>query len=237
MTTLRCLAVDDEPLALELLVDNIRQVPFLELVSACNSAMDTVQVMHREPVDLIFTDIQMPGLNGLQLINTLAAKPMFILITAHAQFAVEGYALDVVDYLLKPVAFDRFMKACTKALERHTLRHAAPVVNAPERSFIFVPVDYRMVKIMLADIVRLEGLRDYIRIHFSGDKRPMLVRIAMKAIEDMLPGRQFIRVHKSHIVSIGSISAVRKSSVFIGEEELPVSEQYRDALQQLIEGR
>lgn len=241
MITLRCLAVDDEPLALELLEDNIRSVPYLQLVGSCRNAMEATQLLQTQQIDLIFSDIQMPGLNGLQLISSLSVKPMFILITAHEKFALEGYALDVVDYLLKPVAYERFVKACNKALERYTLRQqsiSGAATQVPEvKKFIFVPVDYKMVKVMLPEVVRLEALKDYIRIHFTGNQRPMLVRMSMKAMEDLLPMSDFLRIHKSHIVSIRSITAVRKSSVFIGEEELPVSEQYKNAVQQLVDGR
>jgi DNA-binding LytR/AlgR family response regulator len=238
MIKLRCMAVDDEPLALELLEDNIRNVPFLELAGSCKNAMEAMQLLQNEQIDLVFSDIQMPGLSGLQLINSLAVKPMFILITAHEKFALEGYALDVVDYLLKPVAFERFVKACNKALEQYTLRRQSSAAAATEtKEFIFVPVDYNMVKVMLSEVMRLEALRDYIRIHFSSDKRPMIVRMTMKEIADALPTTDFLRIHKSHIVSIRSIAAVRKSSLFIGGEELPIGEQYKNAVQQLVLGR
>jgi two-component system LytT family response regulator len=240
MKTLRCLALDDEPLALELLEDNIRTVPFLQLVHSCQSSMEAMQVLQSGQIDLVFSDIQMPGLNGLQLITALPAKPMFILITAHEKFALEGYALDVVDYLLKPVAYERFVKACNKALERYTLRQqgasSISVTTAEAREFFFVPIDYKMVKIALNEVVRLEGVRDYIRVHFTHNRHPLLVRMGMKAAEDALPASKFIRIHKSHIVSISSITAVRKSTMFIDDVELPVGEQYRNAVQSLIDG-
>lgn len=239
MTTLRCIALDDEPLALELLEDNIRSVPFLQLAGSYRTAMDALPQLQGEAIDLVFSDIQMPGLSGTQLIASLPLRPMFILITAHEKFAVESFALDVVDYLLKPVPYDRFLKACNKALELHKLRHvgeAAP--QQPEaRDFIFVPVDYRMVKLLLSELERVEGVKDYVRFYFNNGKRPLLVRMSMKAAQDALPEGDFIRIHKSHIVGIRAITAVRRGSLFIGEEELPVGDQYKEAVQQLVEGR
>lgn len=234
MSTLRCIAIDDEPLALELLEDNIRSIPFLELRGSYPNAMEAMQHLQREAVELVFSDIQMPGLNGLQLITTLQTKPFFILITAHEKFAVESFELDVVDYLLKPVAYDRFVKACNKALERYQLRQQAPNSSSEAKRFIFVPEDYKMVKVELEEVLRFEAEKDYVRIHFSSSKRSMLVRMSMKNLEEMLGRGMFLRIHKSHIVSIKGITAARKNSVFMGEEELPVGEQYRAAVQQLI---
>src|SRR5580658_3969752 len=156
---LRCIAIDDEDLALELLEDNIRKVPFLELVAACNNTLEALKVVQEQPVDLIFLDIQMPGLTGLQFIQSgLAASCMFILITAYEKYALEGYTLDVVDYLVKPVALDRFLKACNKALELYQLRAKgkADTQNAPV-DYFFVNVDYSLLKIQKSDIAWIEG--------------------------------------------------------------------------------
>ncbi len=235
---LRCIAIDDEPLALDLLEDNIRSVPFLSFVARCRNAMEAIAVMQREAVDLVFSDIQMPGLNGLQLIQSLQAKPMFILITAHEKFALEGYELDVVDYLLKPVAYDRFVKACSKALNRHILQkggNAAPA-KAEAKEYIFLPVDYKMMKVSLKEVKMIEGVKDYIRIHYSTDKPALLVRMSMKHLEEMLEGAGFLRIHKSYIISIHHLTAIRKNAVFIGSTELPVGEQYREAVSRLAGG-
>lgn len=234
---LRCIAIDDEPLALDLLEDNIRNTPFLTFVARCRNAMEAMQVLQQQAVDLVFSDIQMPGLNGLQLIQALQAKPMFILITAHEKFALQSYDLDVVDYLLKPVAYERFVKACSKALTRYKLQqHAdATIPKSEAKEYIFLPLDYRMVKIALADVTMVEGVKDYIRIHFSGGKRPMLVRMSMKGIEAMLEGG-FLRIHKSYIVSVRHLAAIKKNSVFVGDAELPIGEQYREAVAKLADG-
>ena len=227
---LRCLAIDDEPLALELLEDNISKVPYLELVALCSNPMEAMQVLQQQSVDLIFLDIQMPGLTGLQFIQSLAQKPMFILITAYEKYALDGFNLDVVDYLVKPVSLERFIKACNKAWELHGLKTKQPVAakeNAPE--YIFVNVEYSLVKLVIANIMWIEGLKDYIKIHLH-EAKPVVTRMNMKTIEDELPPSKFLRIHKSYIVSVDYITAIRKSSVFINDMELPVGENYRDAV-------
>jgi len=234
---LRCLAIDDEPLALELLVDNISKVPYLELVASCSNPLEAMNVLQEKSVDLIFLDIQMPGLTGLQFIQSLTQKPMFILITAYEKYALEGFNLDVVDYLVKPVPLDRFIKACGKAWELHQLKNSQndPASALPAPGYIFVNVDYSMLKIVLADILWIEGLKDYIKIYLkSTPNKPVIPRMSMKAMEEELPASQFIRVHKSFIVSKDHITAVRKNSLFIGTMEIPVSENYRDAITSII---
>jgi two-component system, LytTR family, response regulator len=229
---LRCIAIDDEYLALELLEDNIRKVPFLELVAACNNPLEALKVIQDQPVDLIFLDIQMPGLTGLQFIQSgLAASCMFILITAYEKYALEGYTLDVVDYLVKPVALDRFLKACNKALELHHLRAKSKSdTNASTPvDYFFVNVDYSLLKIQKSDIAWIEGLRDYIKIHLLSSPKPIMTRMSIKAIEEQLTGFPFIRIHKSYLVSLPSVTSVRKNSVFIQTMELPIGENYRES--------
>src|SRR5665213_706430 len=231
---IRCLAVDDEPLALELLEDNISKVPFLELVAGCDNVMDAMKVMQDEKVDLIFLDIQMPGLTGLQFIESMTEKPMIILITAYKQYALEGYNLDVLDYLVKPVSLDRFIKACNKANQLFELKAGRKKTDSsaiPE--YIFVNADYKLVKITLADIIYIEGLKDYIKIHLKSTPNPVVTRMAVKTIEEQLPENRFIRIHKSYIVSISFISSIRKSSVYIDSLELPLGDTYRDAVSAL----
>lgn len=228
---IRCIAIDDEPLALELLQDNISKVPFLQLVAACDNAMEALKVMEQQPVDLVFLDIQMPGLTGLQLIQSMNVKPMFILITAYEKYALEGFNLSVVDYLVKPVALDRFIKACYKAKELFDLKHATKENNAaPTPDYFFVNVEYSQVKITIADIMYIEGLKDYIKIHLKSSSKPVVTRMPMKTIEEQLPAKQFIRIHKSYIAGIAFITSIRKTSLFIGTTELPVSDNYRDAI-------
>jgi two-component system, LytTR family, response regulator len=231
---IRCIAIDDEPLALELLQDNISKVPFLELVAACDNAMEALQVIETQQVDLIFLDIQMPGLTGLQLIQSMAIKPMFILITAYEKYALEGFNLAVTDYLVKPVALERFIKACYKAKELFDLKNASvESINTVSTEYFFVNVEYSLVKITIADIVYIEGLKDYIKIHLKSSLKPVVTRMPMKTMEEQLPSKLFIRIHKSYIAAIPFISAVRKASLFIDKLELPISENYKDAVMAL----
>lgn len=229
---LRCIAIDDEPLALELLVDNISKVPFLELVAECSNPLEAMKVLEQQSVDLVFLDIQMPGLTGLQFIQSLAEKPMFILITAYEKYALDGYTLDVLDYLVKPVSLDRFIKACNKAREMHQLKTRGNDGNgtASKADYFFVNVDYKLLKVGFADITFIEGLKDYIKIHLKSTSRPIITRLSMKSVEEQLPSGEFIRIHKSYIVSVTHITAIMKNSIFIGEQELPVSDNYRDTL-------
>jgi two-component system, LytTR family, response regulator len=228
---LRCIAIDDEPLALELLEDNISKVPFLQLVATCQNPLQAMEVVQREQPDLIFLDIQMPGLTGLQFLQSLQNRPMAILITAYEKYALDSYNLDVIDYLVKPVSLDRFIKACNKAYDLYQLKTAAkgsPGDNQPD--YIFVNVEYSLVKVVLADIMWIEGLKDYIRIHLHNSNKPIVTRMNMKTIEDELPSDEFLRIHKSYIVSIHFITSIRKNSVFINDTELPIGESYKDAV-------
>jgi len=231
---LRCIAVDDEPLALELLEDNISKVPNLQLVAKCSNAMEAIKVLQTQSVELIFLDIQMPGLTGLQFIQSLSIRPMIILITAYEKFALEGFNLDVVDYLLKPVSFERFVKACNKAWELYQLKTKPRETTAGKLpGYIFVNVNYSLLKVVLDDIIWIEGLKDYIKIHLKNTSKPVITRMTMKSIEELLPASRFIRIHKSYIVAMAFITTVRKSTVMIGAAELPVSETYQEALTKL----
>jgi two-component system, LytTR family, response regulator len=247
---LKCLAVDDEPLALHLLTDYIRKVPYLDLVATAGDAFEAAKALQEKPVDLIFIDIQMPGLTGLQFIQSLTKRPMVIIITAYKKFAPDGFDLDVVDYLVKPMGLDRFMKACNKAQELYDLRISANAasgmasgsgpgatsgspISPNTAEFFFVNADYSLVKVLFADIIWIEGSGDYVKIHLKSSPKPLLVRTSAKTLESELPADRFLRIHKSYIVAVASITAVRKNSLFIGELELPVGETYRDALRQL----
>jgi len=232
---MKCIAVDDEPLALQLLGDNISKVPYLEPVALCNDAFEAIKVLQHEKVDLIFVDIQMPGLSGLEFIASLENKPLVIFITAYKQYALESYDLQVVDYLVKPVSLDRFIKACNRAKEVHDLKQLkVGPLPSPAVSYFFVNADYSQLKVMFADITWLEGLRDYVKIHLKNSNKPIVTRASLKAIEEQLPSRKFIRIHKSYIIAIDSIIAVRKNSVFIENQELPVGETYRDDVDRLV---
>ena len=232
---MNCIAVDDEPLALKLLQDNISKVPFLKLAAACNDAFEAMKALQENTIDLIFIDIQMPGLTGLQFIGSLENKPLVIFITAYKQYALESYDLSVVDYLLKPVPLERFIKACNRAKELHELK-AIKQHNTALSSveYFFLNIDYSQVKVMFEDIVWIEGLRDYIRINLKSTKKALIVRTSLKAVELQLSPNKFLRIHKSWLVAIAEITAIRKNSIFIKELELPVGETFREAVEKLI---
>jgi len=235
--TIRCLAIDDEMLALDLIEDNIKKVPFLDLVQKCRSAMEAMEVMRNQQIDLLFLDIQMPDISGIQLIKSLHHKPMVIFTTAFSKYATEGYDLDVVDYLLKPYSFERFLKAVHKVQEYLDLRdRAAGQPNAREMvgsdGFLFVKADYKLYKINLKDILYVEGLKDYVKIYIS--EKPIVTQMSMKALEEKLPSRDFIRVHRSFIVAFNKIDFIQKQMLTIGNKEIPISEHYRDQLFKII---
>lgn len=232
---LKCIAIDDEPLALKLLEDNISKVPYLQRMASCRNVFDALKVLQEGQIDLIFIDIQMPGLTGLQFIGTLENKPLVIFVTAYKQYALESYDLAVVDYLVKPVTLERFIKACNRAKELHELKTGKQnqgLISSAE--FIFVNADYSQIKIMFNDIIWIEGVRDYIKIHLKSTTKPLLIRSSIKLIEQDLPPSKFIRIHKSYLVSIESITAIRKNSVFIKDMELPIGETFREMVDKLI---
>jgi two-component system LytT family response regulator len=229
---LKCIAIDDEPLALELLEDNIRKIPYLQLEGIYSSSIEAIKIIQEHPVDLVFLDIQMPGLTGLQLIQSLSVKPMFILVTAYEKYALDGFELNVVDYLVKPVSLDRFIKACNKAFELHQLKNKKTTEERP--AYFFINVDYSQLKIVYSDIMWIEGLKDYIKIFLKSSTRPIVARMSIKAMEDQLPQNQFARVQKSYIVSKDYITAIRKNSIFIGENEIPVGDNYKEAVDKIL---
>jgi DNA-binding LytR/AlgR family response regulator len=231
---MRCIAVDDEKLVLELLADNISQVPYLQLLKACRNAMEAIEILQQEKIDLIFLDIQMPKLSGLQFIQTLQQPPMVILITAYEKYALESYNLNVVDYLLKPVSFERFLKACNKAKKLFDLANEKPVIPKEQLpDHIFINVEYTLVKILFTDILFIEGLKDYIKIHLASSSRPVLTKMSLKGMEEKLPTGKFIRVHKSYIVAADKITVIKRDLVYVGNNEIPVSDFYKENLSKI----
>jgi DNA-binding LytR/AlgR family response regulator len=230
---MRCIAVDDESLALDLLEDNIRKVPFLTLVKRCKNAFEAHEAVMKENIDLMFLDIQMPGISGVQFLQSISNPPLVIFITAYEQFALQGFNLDVVDYLLKPASFDRFLKAANKAHELFTLKNAAPSNASSE--YLFVNSEYNLVKINIRDIIYIEGLKDYIKIFIANATRPIITRLSMKSIEEKLPPDRFVRVHKSYIIAIDKIISIRKGKISINNVHVPISEHYKENLYRFID--
>ena len=239
---MRCIAVDDEPLALDLLEDNISQIPYLEFVGRCRNAFEAMELMQTEKaenrsIDLIFLDIQMPGITGVQFLKSMVSNPMVIFITAYEQFALEGFELNIVDYLLKPVSFERFLKATNKANELFQLKTNLVPVKINLEEHFFVNAEYSLVKIKYADILYIEGLKDYIKIYLSTQSRPVITRMTMKRIEEKFAALPFMRIHKSYIVSLNKIESIRNLKITIGTHLIPVSEQFSEDLMRRIGGK
>lgn len=232
---MRCILIDDEPLALELLEDNIGKIDFLELKASCSSAAEAMQVLQQQPIDLIFCDIQMPGINGLQLVKSLPNKPLVIFITAYQEFAMEGYELDVVDYLLKPVAFDRFLRACNKAHHIFELQKRPVALAEPrkQRRHIFLNAEYNLIKVSHQDITYIEGLKDYVKVYLISSPKPIISRITVKALEEQLPSDEFFRVHKSYMVNLEYVQSVYKGRIKLTDAEVPYTDNYREVISRM----
>jgi DNA-binding LytR/AlgR family response regulator len=228
---MKCLAIDDEPLALDVLEKYIGKMPDLTLTRRCTSALEALEFLNKNEVDLLFLDIRMPELSGIQFLKTLKNPPMVIFTTAYENYALESYELDVVDYLLKPIPFERFMKAVNKAKEIFDLGKARPG-QEPDIDFIFVRADYQMVKINLDEVLYIEGLKDYVKI-FCGPK-PIFSHQNLKSIEGKLPTGKFVRVHKSYIVSVKKIETIQKNGLRVGGQDIPIGDMYRDHLYKII---
>lgn len=237
---LRCLVVDDEALARRLLEENIKQIPFLEFVKSCKNPFEALEALQTEQIDLMFLDIQMPGMLGTKFLAGLREKPLVILVTAYANYAVESYELDVVDYLMKPVSMERFMKACVKARDlkyptasNHNTGESS-VENSIKPDYFFVNVEYALVRVNIPDITYIEGMKDYIKVFLDNNRKPVITKMSMKAMEEKLMGHHFFRVHKSYIVNLKKIEAIRNQEVIIGQHEIPVSETNLKELMRLI---
>ena len=246
MTKLKCIAVDDEPLALDIIEDYISKVPFLELVKRTENAIEALQLVQAGGIDLVFLDIQMPDLTGIQFLKIATGKSNYILTTAYSQYALESYDLNVSDYLLKPIAFDRFYKAVEKVYNQVQKAPAqvtptpivpppAPVTLTPVQDFIFVKTEHKIQKIQLDEILYIEGLKDYISI-FTKNERVITLQ-NMKKMEETLPSTQFIRVHKSYIISLDKIESIERSRISICSKIIPIGDTYREEFFKRIDNK
>ena len=239
---IKCLIVDDEPLALNILEDYIAKIPFLQLIRATTDPIEALSIVQEKGIDLVFLDVQMPELTGIQFLKIANGKVKVILTTAYPQYALDGYELDVIDYLLKPIAFDRFYKSVQKAqaILQPTQKpvSAEPVPRQQQdflSDFIFVKTEHKIQKLYLNDILFIEGLKDYISIFTPAER--IITLQNMKKMEDALPTRHFMRVHKSYIVSINKIDSIERSRIFIGDKIIPVGDTYRDDFFKVIDGK
>lgn len=226
--TWRCLVADDEPPAIKIIEKYILMTDELELIGTCNNAFEAIRFLKSESVDLIFLDINMPKLSGISLINTLSRSPKVIFTTAYKEYAANAFDMDVVDYLVKPISFERFLKAVNK-LSRHSLSPAKNESLQEQNGFVYFQSNRKMIKVFLADILYIESLKDYIKV-FRKDDAPLLIRQSMTFAEAMLPATSFVRIHRSFIVSIEHVTAFTSRDVEIGNIEIPIGRQYSESL-------
>jgi len=244
---LNCIAVDDEPLALGLVSSFIEQTPFLNLVGRFSSAVEALRAIHAQKIDVLFLDIQMPDLNGIELArvldNSKTNKPRIIFTTAYNQFALEGYRVDALDYLLKPFNYEEFLHAANKALsygellEKSNAAPAAQTTAAEERiedEYLFLKVEYQLVRIALNDILYIEGLKDYVKVWLKSAEKPILSLTSLKSLEEKLPAKKFMRVHRSFIVSLDKINSITRNALQIGKVNITVGDQYKEAFSQFL---
>lgn len=236
---INCIAVDDEPLALGLVCSFIEQTPFLKLVGKFSSAVEALKAIHQQKIDLVFLDIQMPDLNGLELARVLdhgnkAEQPRIIFTTAYNQFALEGYKVNALDYLLKPFNYEEFLRAAHKAKAYAELATRPATEQEPENDYLFLKVEYQLVRIALSDITYIESLKDYVKVWLQGSEKAILSLTSLKALEEKLPPKRFMRIHRSFIVSLDKINSITRNTVQIGKTNIAVGDQYKAAFAEFI---
>lgn len=240
---LKCIAIDDEPLALRQLQGYISKIPYLELIASCNNAIEAQQILAAQHVDLIFVDINMPDLSGVDFVRSLTDRPMVIFTTAYSEYAVEGFKLDAVDYLLKPFSFPDFSRSAAKANSLHELRHQQrttspePISEAlpKDKEYISVKADYKVSLVKISDIVYLESEGEYVRLHLA-DSTTITTLFRLKNMEASLPQDMFMRVHRSYIVNLRCIKSFVKGRIFLSDTEyVPIGENYKETFQSYID--
>ena len=235
---IRCLAIDDEPLALGQLVAYISKVPFLELAAQCQSALEARAFLEHDTVDAIFCDINMPDLNGMDFVKSLTVPPLVVFTTAYSEYAVEGFRVNAVDYLLKPFGLQDFQRAANRLEERLSSLHPSPFTLHPiEDDALFLKTDYRVVKVAVDDIRYIEGMSEYLKVWVEGEAKPIITLLAMKKLEERLPAH-FMRIHRSYIVNLEKIQEVNKNRVILdAQTNLPVGDLYKEAFQRYVQSR
>lgn len=234
MTQLQTLIVDDEKPAVDLLAAYVAKVPELTLACTAHSALAAHSILNEKHIDLLFLDIQMPDLTGLELLKMLRNPPATILTTAYSEFALEGYELDVADYLLKPIEFERFYRAVAKVFQKQLPQTTASSSLASD-DYFFVKTDHQIVKVNFRDILFIESLREYVRIHTPSER--IVARLALQRLEELLPPERFIRIHRTYIVNIDFVQKIEGNLLYIGKERLPVSKGKREEFLKFIEGK
>ena len=231
---IKCIAIDDEPLALSKMSNYISKTPFLELAGAYRSGFDAMELISNQKVDLLFIDINMPDINGLDFVKSLHNKPQVIFTTAFSEYAIEGFKLDALDYLLKPIGYNDFLKAANKARSYFESTVPDSKKEQPVDEYLFIKSDYKIVRVNLNDIIYIEGMREYVRIHQTNGKSLMPL-ISLRILEEQLPSDKFMRVHRSYIVNLEKITTVEHSRIiFDGKVYIPVSEHYKEFFQKYL---
>ncbi len=239
---IRCLAIDDEPLALRQLASYIEKIPFLELVESCESALDAHTVMEKEPIDAIFIDINMPDLNGMDFVKSLTSPPMVVFTTAYSEYAIDGFKVDAVDYLLKPFGMDDMLRAANKLKAHYELvngnKTTVQTTTAMDDDTLFFKTEHRVVRVDINKIRYIEGMSEYLRIHLDDSPRPLIVLLSMKKIEERLPRNTFMRIHRSYIINLKKIQEVNKSRVILDADTyLPIGDLYREAFNEYLNSK
>ena len=235
MLTLRCCVVDDEPLAQELVASYIEKTPLMELVGKFSSAQDSVKTILEEDIDVVFLDIHMPQLNGMEFARIVPPTCRIIFTTAYDRYAIEGFKVNALDYLMKPISYEEFVGAANKALQWVELRRRADELDNNKR-YIIVKSEYKQVQIPIDKIQFIEGLKDYVKIYVEGEKNAILTLTSMKTIERYLPAAEFLRVHRSFIVNTSKISIIERNRIVFGNHYIPVSESYKQAFNDYVAG-
>jgi len=235
--SIRCIAIDDEPLAVKKIAGYIQKVPFLELVAECRNAAEAMNIMDSTDVQLLFIDINMPDINGMEFVKSLTNKPYVVFTTAYSEYAVEGFQVEAVDYLLKPITFSNFLKAANKVknlIELSTIGQKESVKTTANH--LFVKSDYKLIRIELDNIKYIESQHEYIKIHLV-NSTPVMTQLSLKSIDEQLPSDRFMRVHRSYIVNLAKITVIERNRIVFDEKVyIPVSEQYKDKFQEYIDG-
>ena len=238
---MNCIIVDDEPLAQQVIEDYAITIPYLTVIAKCSSAFEAFDVLRNKKIDLIFLDIQMPNVTGIDFLNSLEYKPMIIFTTAYSEYALDAFNLNALDYLVKPIPFDRFLKAVNKAFDYYNLKNKNPEPikensgPAPEK-FILVKSEYHTQKIDLNDITYIEGLKDYIKIHLFNSK-PVVTLNSLRNMAEKLPSDQFVRVHKSYIVALTRVDSISRNRIIIGDTYIPIGDNFKDEFYALLKNR
>ncbi|MEI8049702.1 MAG: LytTR family DNA-binding domain-containing protein [Bacteroidota bacterium] len=232
-----CIAIDDEPLAVKKISAYIQKTPFLELVAECRNAFEAMEIINNRAIQLLFIDINMPDLNGMEFVKSLASKPYIVFTTAYSEYAVEGFQVDAADYLLKPITYSSFLKAANKVKNLIDLNASNQKESIKATaSHLFVKSEYKLIRIELDDIKYVESQHEYVKIHLV-NSIPVMTQLSMKTIEEQLPSDRFMRVHRSYIVHLKKISVIERNRiVFDGKVYIPVSEQYKEKFQEYVEG-